>query len=107
MLPLVPEFCELLEAVPEGQRHGRVFRPMDRRGSNALIGSDWVGTVMWRIGKAAGVRVAEGTRKGKPYTKYASAYDLRRSFATLWVSKVWPATLQKLMRHKSIRTTLD
>ena len=38
--------------------------------------------------------------------KFASAHDLRRSFGTRWASKVKPATLQLLMRHKSIETTL-
>ena len=52
------------------------------------------------IGKRAGVVVnkAEG--------KYASAHDLRRSFGTRWAGRVKPATLQLLMRHKSIETTL-
>jgi len=52
------------------------------------------------IGKKAGVVVnkAEG--------KFASAHDLRRSFGTRWASRVKPATLQLLMRHKSIETTL-
>ncbi len=107
LLPLSPEFCEFLEAVTESDRHGRVFRPMARDGSTAPMGSDWAGTVISRIGKAAGVRVADCKRLGEEHTKYASAHDLRRSFATRWVSKVWPATLQKLMRHKSIQTTLD
>lgn len=38
--------------------------------------------------------------------KCASAHDLRRSFATRWASKGRPATLQLLMRHRSIETTL-
>jgi len=107
MLPLVPEFCEFLEAIPEAGRRGRVFRPMARNGSNTPMGEDWVGKVISRIGEVAKVKVAEGTRKGKPRTKFASAHDLRRTFATRWVPKVMPATLQKLMRHKSIQTTLD
>ena len=107
MLPLVPEFCEFLLAVPESERHGRVFRPMSRNGSDALMGNAWVGKIICRTGEVAKVKVAEGKRKGKPHTKYASAHDLRRSFATRWVPKVMPATLQKLMRHKSIQTTLD
>ena len=59
-----------------------------------------VGRVVSAIGKKAGVVVnkAEG--------KYASAHDLRRSFGTRWSGKVKPATLQLLMRHKSIETTL-
>ena len=106
-VPLAIEFCEFLLAVPEADRHGRVFRPMARNGSDTPMGEDWVGKVISRIGKAAKVKVAEGNRKGKPHTKYATAHDLRRSFATRWVPKVMPATLQKLMRHKSIQTTLD
>ncbi len=38
--------------------------------------------------------------------KYASAHDLRRSFGTRWASRVKPTTLQLLMRHESIETTL-
>jgi integrase len=80
---------------------------MAHDGSDARMGEAWIGKVVSRIGEAAGVRVAEGKWKGKPHTKYASCHDLRRSFATRWVPKVMPATLQKLMRHKSINTTLD
>jgi integrase len=72
---------------------------MARNGSDTPMGEDWVGKVISRIGKAAKVKVAEGNRKGKPHGKYASAHDLRWSFATRWV--------QKMMRHKSIQTTLD
>jgi len=39
-------------------------------------------------------------------TKYATAHDLRRSFGIRWAGKVKPATLQLLMRHHSIETTL-
>ena len=38
--------------------------------------------------------------------KFASAHDLRRAFGTRWASRVRPATLQLLMRHRSIETTL-
>ena len=38
--------------------------------------------------------------------KFASAHDLRRSFGTRWAPRVKPATLQLLMRHRSIETTL-
>lgn len=52
------------------------------------------------MGELAGVLInkAEG--------KYASADDLRRSFGTRWASRVKPATLQLLMRHRSIETTM-
>jgi integrase len=38
--------------------------------------------------------------------KFASAHDLRRSFGTRWAPRLKPATLQLLMRHKSIETTM-
>ena len=38
--------------------------------------------------------------------KFASAHDLRRSLGTRWAPRVKPATLQLLMRHRSIETTL-
>lgn len=38
--------------------------------------------------------------------KSASAHDLRRAFGNRWASRVKPATLQLLMRHSSIETTL-
>ena len=55
---------------------------------------------MSEVGDKAGVVVnrAEG--------KYASVHDLRRSFGTRWAARVKPATLQLLMRHRSIETTL-
>ena len=56
--------------------------------------------VISAIGKKAGVIVNKTTGK------YASAHDLRRSFGTRWASRVKPATLQLLMRHRSIETTL-
>ena len=76
--PLAIEFCEFLLAVPESDRHGRVFRPMSRNGSDARMGNAWVGKIICRTGEVAKVKVAEGKRKGKPHTKYASAHDLRR-----------------------------
>lgn len=38
--------------------------------------------------------------------KFASAHDLRRCFGSRWARRIKPATLQLLMRHRSIETTL-
>ncbi len=85
-----------------------------------------VGRIVSKIGKKAGVVVNRtmktvkekvlNEKTGKPtgqirlvereVVKYASAHDLRRSFGTRWAPKVKPATLQLLMRHASIETTL-
>jgi integrase len=59
-----------------------------------------VSRVVSEIGERAGVVV------NKDQGKFASCHDLRRSFGTRWASKVKPATLQLLMRHSSIETTL-
>ena len=59
-----------------------------------------VSRVISAIGKQADILVNSAEKK------YASAHDLRRSFGTRWASRVMPATLQLMMRHKSIETTL-
>lgn len=46
------------------------------------------------------------SRVNKSEGKFATAHDLRRSFGTRWASRVKPATLQLLMRHRSIETTM-
>ena len=107
VVPIAPEFADFLMATPEAKRKGRVFRPMAvQTGSTGPMGEDWAGKIIRRIGKRAGVIVHRGKRKGEPYVKHASAHDLRRSFATRWAPRVMPATLQKLMRHRTIATTL-
>jgi len=39
--------------------------------------------------------------------KTASAHDLRRSFGERWASRMTPADLMAVMRHKSIETTIE
>ena len=74
--------------------------------SDAPMGVDWASKTICAIGEAVKVVVHRGKRKGQPHIKYASAHDLRRSFATRWATKVMPSTLQKIMRHRSITTTM-
>ena len=97
-LPLTPDFAELLMQTPPKSQFGFVF-PLtgDRR---RQYGSATVGRIVSAIGEKAGVVVNAGKEK------FASAHDLRRSFGTRWASKVKPATLQLLMRHESIETTM-
>ena len=99
LLPLTPDFAEWLLKTPKEQRVGRVFR-LNGLLSGKPITPKRVSRVVSAIGKKAGVIV------NKIDGKYASAHDLRRSFGTRWASKVKPATLQLLMRHESIETTL-
>jgi integrase len=99
MLPMTSDFSQWLQQTPEAERVGRVFvliaqetgKPMEYRE---------VGRVVSLIGKKAGVVV------NKADGKFASAHDLRRVFGTRWAPRVKPATLQLLMRHADISTTL-
>ena len=98
LVPMAPDFAEMLLAIPEVDRHGRVF--------GLEYESDWASKVVCRIGEAAGVIVERGTRKGKPHIKYASAHDLRRAFGLRWSKLVMPPVLMQLMRHQDIKTTM-
>ncbi len=111
LLPMTPDFAELILRTPEGQRHGRVFKlnevklVKDDEGkitveAGSAITAHSIGQLVAKIGEKAGVIVnpVEG--------KTASAHDLRRTFASRWAKRVAPAILQKLMRHASIQTTM-
>ena len=111
LLPIAPEFANFLLKTPEAERHGRVFKPQGR--ADAVIASPiFVSHAISRIGRAAGVKVCTRT-KPDPKTghaaemvKYASAHDLRRSFAERWAVRVMPQVLMALMRHEKIETTM-
>ncbi|MCA9028675.1 MAG: tyrosine-type recombinase/integrase [Planctomycetaceae bacterium] len=126
-LPMTPDFAEWLLATPECDRTGPVFPMRGQKGS--ILRVDAVGRVVSTIGETAGVVVSKtpqkistgrkpkyGTKsrttKGRANRKvkigkFATAHDLRRSFGTRWSKRVKPATLQKLMRHADIKTTMD
>lgn len=92
LLPMTPDFAEWLLQTPEASRSGPVF---------ALpVAPDAVGRVVSRIGERAVVVVDKASEK------FATAHDFRRSFGTRWSQRVMPATLQKLMRHADINTTM-
>ena len=100
LTPLTPDCVDWLRCVAD--QTGYVANFMSRRG-HRYNRVDSVGKVIAAIGQAAGV-VAGRTDRGDP--RYASAHDLRRSFGTRWAPKVQAAVLQRLMRHKSIQTTM-
>jgi integrase len=105
LLPIAPEFAMLLVETPEADRAGPVFPLPKRKFRTVDARADWVGRIVSKIGRKAGVIVrtdpADPKRK-----KYASAHDLRRSFGDRWAPRVMPAVLKELMRHESIETTL-
>lgn len=61
--------------------------------------------VIANAGKAANIKVKDtGGRGGKP--KFASAHDLRRTFATHWLEKLTIREVQVLTRHADLQTLL-
>jgi integrase len=99
LLPMTPDFAEFILKTPEDERVGPVFKIIGFY-TGEPVTLKRISRTISAIGKKAGVVV------NKTANKYASAHDLRRSFGTRWSSRVKPATLQLLMRHKSIETTL-
>lgn len=111
--PITPDFWAFLLTTPADERTGFVFRPIPFRRRNQLKSrrptSEWVGKVLTKIGKKAGVKVASlPPRPGKKEQriKWASAHDMRRAFGARWALRVMPAVLKELMRHESIQTTM-
>jgi integrase len=102
-LPMAPDFAEMLLAIPEEKRTGPVFSPLDRAGRHR-VDFDYVSHTLSKIGRFAQVVVSVHSRTQKE--KYASAHDLRRTFASRWANRLLPKDLQLLMRHTSIETTL-
>lgn len=102
LLPMAPEFAELLLDVPERRRVGFVFDPRPQRPEAGRLSAQQVTRKISEAGRAANVVV---DRKGDK-VKYATAHDLRRSFGERWASRVMPQVLMELMRHETIDTTL-
>lgn len=98
-IPLTPDFVEFLRETPAEQRHGRLFSLKHPR---RRVTPRYAGVVVSEIGEKAEIRVNQEGRA----EKFASAHDLRRTFGTRWALKVRPMTLQAMMRHRSIETTL-
>jgi integrase len=98
-LPISPDFAELLLETPVSARHGRAF-PLDGLQTKTPITPKRVSRIVGQIGELANVLV------NKTAGKFASAHDLRRAFGTRWAARVKPATLQLLMRHENIETTM-
>jgi len=105
LLPMAPEFAELLQQTPEAERTGYVFYPKPLRpGRSTRLGAARVGATVAAIGERAGVITKPGATAEQ--TKFASAHDLRRSFGLRWAQRVMPQVLMELMRHESISTTM-
>ncbi len=79
LLPMAPEFAKFVLATPAIERRGRVFRPLGMRVKGATVERDWASHIISRIGKLANIKVNTHPKTSK--VKFASAHDLRRSFA--------------------------
>jgi integrase len=99
LLPMAPEFAQLLHKVPEPERTGPVFKLERADGKPGRPAVDRVSKTVSSIGEKAKVRV--------DVKKTASAHDLRRAFGERWAARLMPAQLMELMRHETIETTLS
>lgn len=98
--PCPPEFARLLEEVPEEKRTGPVFKLQASKLHTGKLSQGRVAELISKFSKKAGVFVDDS------HAKPCTAHDLRRAFGTRWSRKVMPAVLQRLMRHRSIDTTM-
>ena len=101
-----PDLVEFLRACDS--RRGFVFRPMAPKGRASY---DTLSRRISAIGEAARIVVPLGTtfdpETGEliERTKFASAHQLRASWATRWAPKVPRELLRRWMRHRSYQTT--
>ena len=101
----------MLLETPQGERTGWVFRPKSlqlqhgRKVRHERPDAEWVGKVICRIGKRAGIIVEPAQPdKGKP-AKHATAHDLRRTCAQrLDDAGVPELDIMAVMRHRQRET---
>lgn len=91
LLPVTPDFAELLSATPPDQRHGPVF-PLCGPSGKRIRGQRRIARIVAAIAARANCQV--------------SAHDFRRAFGTRWAQRVLPPILRQLMRHKDLATTM-
>ena len=91
LLPLTPDFAELLLATHPADRTGPVFQLHGRTGRRIRTG-DGAARVLSAIAERGKVQITH--------------HDFRRAFATRWAPRVQPAILQQLLRHRDIHTTM-
>jgi len=97
-MPVPPDLAAWLQMTPLAERKGLVAPLQAVYHNRPIETANAAGRIISTIGEASGVLIEEG--------QWATAHDLRRAFGTRWAMKVRPITLQRMMRHKSITTTL-
>ncbi len=92
VIPATPDFAGLLRLIPYEARRGPIFAV------NELGAVTAAGKKIAACGRRAGVSVDS--------RRYASAHDLRHSFALRWAEAgLSEAELASILRHKSVATT--
>ncbi|SFI79374.1 Site-specific recombinase XerD [Planctomicrobium piriforme] len=111
-IPLLPWFESVLLETPEDARTGWIFNPaslqgtMNRPAHEGRQTAEWIGRIISRIGRKAGVVVRGGDLSAHRSAKYASAHDLRRSCAERLLDAGVPAeAVTRVLRHASFETT--
>ena len=111
-IPMLPGFEALLLETPEDERTGWIFNPRSlqyhagRAPRHERHDAEWVGKVITRIGKQAGIVVDSGDATRSKAVKYGSAHDLRRSCSDrLYDAGVPEPIIQAVMRHADAQTT--
>jgi integrase len=94
---VTPELFRLASRTPTDARTGTVFPVLS---SGRPIGRDRIGKIIAEVGRTAGIVTS---RDGV----FASAHDLRRTFATEMAKVLKPIELRAIMRHSNIQTTLS
>ena len=100
IIPMTPDFVELLRSVPPNKRRGCVFKWTLSKGDSMSVKT--VGKRISLAGKQANVVVSRKANR----IKFASAHDFRRSYGARYAPLVMPDVLRILMRHSSITTTM-
>lgn len=90
---MAPDFADWLRKTPVTQRKGKVVAGLEKFSRSAAS------HVIADCGEFAKIVTAPN--------KFASAHDIRRAFGTRWAKKVKPLTLQKMMRHATLQTTMS
>ncbi|MEL6897286.1 MAG: tyrosine-type recombinase/integrase, partial [Planctomycetota bacterium] len=100
-IPLTPMAVQYLQSIAADD--GYVCRMTGRQGEHST--ANRLGRIIANAGRAAGVVVKpNGGRFGK--TKFASAHDLRRTFASSMLDHLTLRDAQKMMRHASLETLI-
>lgn len=100
IVAITPDFADFLRRTKTVG--GYYFNACGQKGRYRRPGS--VGRIISECGSMAKIVTIPGPTPAD--ASFATAHDLRRTFAQRWAARVMPPILQHLMRHSSIETTM-